>query len=220
MLEFFLLVVVVSASGALSPGPLLVATVEASMKSGKYAGLAAASGHMAFELPLVIAIGYGLWNFVNDPFIGKLIELFGALALIGFGAAQLRSSLSELRGGKEKTADKPRRFKIGDRGLLGAFIIGFLFTALNPYFLMWWFTIGIPLISEAIKIGALYGILLMFAFHIWMDYAWLGFAGYAAAAGSRFFDEKARIILSIALAAIILAWGAAMLGSSVTAYIR
>ncbi|MCD6235666.1 MAG: LysE family transporter [Thaumarchaeota archaeon] len=100
------------------------------------------------------------------------------------------------------------------------FIIGFLFTALNPYFLMWWFTIGIPLISEAIKIGALYGILLMFAFHIWMDYAWLGFAGYAAAAGSKFFDKKARIILSIALAAIILAWGAAMLGSSVTAYIR
>ncbi len=221
LLEFFLLVVVVSASGALSPGPLFFATIDTSMRSSKYAGVIAASGHMAFELPLVIAIGYGLWNFVNDPLIGKIIELFGAVALIGFGAIQLSSSVKSLRGNYGSGFERHHRgFEPKRSGLFGAFLVGFLFTALNPYFLMWWFTIGVPLIAEALRLGALYGILLMFVFHIWMDYAWLGLTGYAAAVGSKLFNDKARNVVSMILATIILLWGTIMLHSAVMAYIK
>ncbi len=214
-----MLVVVVSASGALSPGPLFFATIEASMKTGRYTGFAVAAGHMVFELPLVIAIGLGIWNFVNDPVIGRAIGFFGAAALIAFGVIQLRSALRNMRGKSRDSgkASQGRIKGISNPGLFAAFLTGLAFTALNPYFLMWWFTFGLPLILEALKYGALYGILLMFAFHIWLDYAWLGLTGYATAIGSKFLKEKYLNAISIALALIILLWGVWMLESAITA---
>jgi len=174
---------------------------------------------MAFELPLVVAIGLGIWNFINDPLIGKAVSIFGAGALIAFGAIQLRASVKNThrKGGEDGEVPQPEVKKIGNPGLLAAFLTGLAFTALNPYFLMWWFTVGLTLIAEALKYGAIYGILLMFSFHIWLDYAWLGLTGYATAVGSRFLKGKYLNLISLILALIILLWGLWMLESAITA---
>jgi len=97
--QFFLLVVFVSASGALAPGPLLFATMNISLRAGRYAGLTAALGHMAFELPLILAIAFGIWNFIQDPGISFMIGIMGSAALIAFGLLQVRSSLKGLSAG-------------------------------------------------------------------------------------------------------------------------
>ncbi|MEM4021550.1 MAG: lysine transporter LysE, partial [Nitrososphaerota archaeon] len=83
-----------------------------------------------------------------------------------------------------------------------------------PYFLTWWFTVGLPLISEGIRMGGLAGILTMFGFHIWLDYAWLGAAGYATATGAKFLKPKHMSLLSLALAIAIILLGASLLAQT------
>lgn len=221
MLDFFVLVVVVSASGALSPGPLFLATIQSSMRAGRFAGLAVAAGHMAFELPLVMAIGLGVWNFVSDPLIWRAVGLLGACALITFGFIQLWASIKSLRAGFSevcvKGASRSRIREAGDPGLFTAFLTGLTFTALNPYFIMWWFTVGLTLISEALRYGAIYGILQMFGFHIWLDYAWLGLTGYAAAVGGKLLSGRHVNLVATALALAIIGLGVWMLEAAATA---
>jgi threonine/homoserine/homoserine lactone efflux protein len=54
-----------------------------------------------------------------------------------------------------------------------------VFSALNPFFLAWWLTVGLKLISDSISsFGVLSGTLSLFSFHIWMDYAWLTLVSY------------------------------------------
>jgi len=212
LLQFFFMVVLISASGALAPGPLLVATLNVSLKAGKYAGFIAALGHMAFELPLVIAISFGVWSFINSPQISFLIGAVGSIALILFGLLQVRSSIKSISTREGIVKDDPQtKLTLGRSGLSAAFLVGFLFTALNPYFLTWWFTVGLTLISEAIRIGALTGVLLMFMFHIWLDYAWLGAAGYATTTGTRFLKPQQINLLSLALAVIVILFGIMLL---------
>lgn len=206
------MVVLISASGALAPGPLLVATMNVSLRAGRYAGFMAALGHMVFELPLVIAISFGIWGFINDPTVSFSIGFVGAVALIVFGFLQARSSLKSISS-KDGAANEDPQAKLVPRrgGLSAAFLVGLLFTGLNPYFLTWWFTVGLTLISEAIKIGAIMGVFLMFAFHIWLDYAWLGAAGYATATGASFLKPRQINMLSLALALAVAAFGVLLL---------
>ncbi|MCD6312776.1 MAG: LysE family transporter [Thaumarchaeota archaeon] len=212
LVQFFLMVVLISASGALAPGPLLVATMNVSLKAGRYAGFMAAFGHMVFELPLVIAISFGIWGFINDPTVSFSIGLIGAIALILFGLLQARSSLKSISAGGEVSKEDPQaRLVFRKGGLSAAFLVGLLFTGLNPYFLTWWFTVGLTLISEAIKIGAIMGVFLMFIFHIWLDYAWLGAAGYATATGASFLKPRQISILSLALALAVAVFGVLLL---------
>jgi len=211
LLQFFFMVVAISASGALAPGPLLIATMDISLRSGRYAGVLAALGHMSFELPLVMAISFGVWSFLNNPRVSFIIGGVGAVALIIFGIFQARSSIKTISARNTAGKDPKLRLRLRGGGLLAAFLVGFLFTALNPYFLIWWFTAGLTLISEAIKIGAFTGILLMFAFHIWLDYAWLGAVGYTTAIGTRILNSRQikllSTALSLALAATVIFFG-------------
>ena len=56
----------------------------------------------------------------------------------------------------------------------GPILLGAMLSALNPFFLIWWFTIGLKLINDSIHFfGLVNGILILFSSHIWMDYAWL-----------------------------------------------
>jgi len=71
--------------------------------------------------------------------------------------------------------------------------------------------VGLPLISEGVRMGGLAGLLTMFGFHIWLDYAWLGAAGYATATGAKFLKPKQMNILSLALAIAVTIFGALLL---------
>jgi len=63
-------------------------------------------------------------------------------------------------------------------------IAGILFTGINPFFFLWWLSVGIKLISDSIALlGYPIGIAFLFLVHVWMDYAWLGLTSYFASRG-------------------------------------
>ena len=84
---------------------------------------------------------------------------------------------------------------------------GIFFTGLNPFFLIWWLTIGFKLITESIEIWGIFGILVLFAFHIWMDYVWLFLiAGLASKAKNMLSNNNYKILI-IGLSILLVYFG-------------
>ena len=63
MQEFFgfaVMVIAISASGVMSPGPLFSANIIYGIREGKIAGLKIAIGHTIVEFPLIVFLGAGI----------------------------------------------------------------------------------------------------------------------------------------------------------------
>ena len=190
---FFAAVIVISASGVMSPGPLFASTVSTGMKEGKYSGLRVAAGHMVVELPLVILIGVGVLSLEGLPQFRDAVSLLGALSLFTFAGLQLRATF--------------RKNIETEKSKYGAFLTGILLTGLNPFFIVWWLTIGIKLISDALLLWSFAGILIMFGLHIWMDYGWLFFVSAISSKGTRFLTNSRYKFSMLAINAVLIYFG-------------
>lgn len=193
-LAFFATVVLVSTSGVMSPGPLFAANIFYGLKQGAKAGLKLSYGHTVVELPLVILLGVGAISLEEFPQFRIAISILGGLGLFAFAGLQIKSIFLQ----KKESVFQNKH---------GAFFAGILFSALNPFFIVWWLTIGFKLISDSIAVWSLGGIGIMFAFHIWMDYAWLGSTSFLASKGSSFLTDKSYKILLVVLSAVLVYFG-------------
>jgi threonine/homoserine/homoserine lactone efflux protein len=86
-------------------------------------------------------------------------------------------------------------------------IAGIALSALNPFFLIWWFTVGLKLVADSEPFGLAAGIGLLFGFHIWMDYAWLSGTAYLASKGSSVLKSRYYPILVLTLVAVLVYYG-------------
>ena len=124
------------------PGPLLTATIGASARRGPAAGPLFIAGHGILELALLCALLYGLGPFLTATpvFIG--ISLCGAGIML-FMAIDMLRNLPKLTLHTEK--EDPKK-----GSLIGA---GILLSISNPYWTIWWGTIGLSLLVRAQKTG-------------------------------------------------------------------
>ena len=186
IIEFSLLVIIISASGVMSPGPLFAANITYGLKEGAKSGIKIAIGHSIVELPLIILLGIGVFSLEIFPEFRTAISIFGAITLFGFAGMQIRTILKK----NNNITIKPKQ---------GPIITGILFSALNPFFIIWWLTIGFKLISDAMMIWAFAGILIVFVLHIWMDFAWLGITAFLASKSKRIISNKNYKIMVLGL---------------------
>lgn len=174
ILEFAGTVILVTASGALAPGPLFFATVTHGSKSGVRSGLAFAVSHTVVEFTLIMLFALGLLTVASEPAVKTIIGILGGSILIAFGAFQIRNSLVA----PQKTEDTKARSSHH------LFLIGLAFTGLNPYFILWWLTVGAHLIIISLEFAALWGVVFMYVCHVWMDYVWLTSLSFFAKKGT------------------------------------
>jgi threonine/homoserine/homoserine lactone efflux protein len=188
-LEFLATVVILSVSGVMGPGPLFVSSTLRATRVGWIAGIQGSIGHTIVEGPLVFGLAAGLSTLLT-PTTAKTIGIPSGIVLLGFAAIQIRQAVlkKELNLANETSQKLDRRSGV---------LLGVLFTGANPFFLVWWLTIGSTLIVEALALGAFVGVVLMFAAHIWMDYAWLGGTAYLANRGRLFLGKWYRGLLFI-----------------------
>jgi len=167
------LTVAISPSGALSPGPLSAMAITAGLTLGALGGVLLALGHMMVELPYIALLYFSMEK--TRKYLEKVkvpMNLIVSAFLIYFSYLLFQTSM------QQNLLDvNTHQASIGT---LGAISFGAMLTGLNPYFLMWWVTVGYPLVSEASKNGTK-GLVAMYGSHIWMDYVWLAFL--AAAGG-------------------------------------
>jgi threonine/homoserine/homoserine lactone efflux protein len=179
MLEFAGEVILVSLSGVLSPGPLFFANLIYGSKEGFRSGIKIAFGHTIVELPLIILLVIGVSQIPYSGFtsIGnlKIIGIVGGIAIVAFSILQIKDIIKEKDVGIILNSNGIREIqKVSYNNRNRPVIAGIIFSVLNPFFLAWWLTVGLKLVSDSVSsFGVLSGTVSLFSFHIWMDYAWL-----------------------------------------------
>ncbi|MGB1429591.1 MAG: LysE family transporter [Nitrosopumilus sp.] len=194
IIEFAIIVIIISASGVMSPGPLFAANITYGLKYGTKAGIKIAIGHSLVELPLIILLGIGIFSLEIFPEFKIIISILGAITLFVFAFMQIKSTLKK----NEKSETKLKQ---------GPIITGVLLSALNPFFIIWWLTIGLKLISDAMAIWAFVGILIVFVLHVWMDFVWLGTTAFLISKSKKIISNTNYKILILALSAILIYFG-------------
>jgi len=194
-LEFGLTVVLVSTSGVLSPGPLFFANLIYGSKYGYKAGLKCSYGHTIVELPLILLLAFGVLSLEVFPSFKPAISIIGGITLIAFAIMQVLSAIRKKNQDEIQTRHSP-------------LLIGIIFSALNPFFIIWWLTIGMKMITDALILASMVGLTFMFITHIWMDYAWLTTIAHLAKKGVKVIGSKYYSILLLALSGALIYLGA------------
>jgi len=197
--KFVLTVIVVTASGALAPGPLFFGLLMRGSKDGARAGFSCAIGHMLVEFPLVLALALGLLVAASQPTIKYVISMVGGVGLIGFGIAQIYGTIK----------NRPEQENMRETGTLAgsSLALGVALTGLNPYFILWWLTIGSVLIVQALAFAAIVGVLIMYAAHVWMDYAYLTTIAHLGKRGKAIIGSRYYKFVLIAFGLVLVYYG-------------
>jgi len=203
--SFVATVILITASGALAPGPLFFATLSHGALSGAKSGLMFSIAHTLIEFTLVLLLAFGLLTVANEPIVKIVFGVAGGIALLVFGIMQIRHSL---------------RFSAGETGsretaIRKLFLTGLAFTGLNPFFIVWWLTVGANLILLGFEFGALAGVVLMFLSHIWIDYAWLVSLAHFAKVGMNVVGFKWYRVLMAVFGMVLIYFGVTFLIDSI-----
>jgi threonine/homoserine/homoserine lactone efflux protein len=177
LLTIFTSSFVIALSGALMPGPVLTVTVSESARRGAIAGPLMIFGHGILELVLVIALLAGLAPLLSREDVFIFISLLGGAILFWMAYTMFREmgTMSlEFEKGQEK-----------ERNLI---LAGIMLSIANPYWLIWWATIGLGYILYSFKFG-LPGVIAFFIGHILADLVWYSLISFGIAKGRRFFSD-------------------------------
>ncbi len=138
----FSLSFVTSLSGALMPGPLFTYTVARTLRSerrGWLTGARVIAGHAAVETLIVCGLALGVVQFLRAPLAAKIIGVAGAALLLYMGAGLIRETLKN-RSDDLTSRGAPERSGFVAR--LPGPVAGALVSMSNPYWWVWWVTIG------------------------------------------------------------------------------
>jgi threonine/homoserine/homoserine lactone efflux protein len=173
--ETFFLAFLIGLTGALAPGPTLVATINVSLKGGWTMGPKVVFGHMAIETVVFLLILFG----VSATAIrySATIALIGGTALIVFGALTIRES---------RTASLAQS---GSGSSANPYLAGIMTSATNPYFWIWWLTIGSVLLLTTLSGGILLALVFM-AGHWGADLGWYTVVSSAIHRGRTVLSER------------------------------
>jgi threonine/homoserine/homoserine lactone efflux protein len=159
MLPILLSVVVISLSGVMMPGPMFAVTLTKSYKS-PWAGTQISLGHAVIEVPLILLIYFGFAQFFENTMVQFGLSIAGGGMIIWLGINMFRARTEVTARGK----DLP----------YNAFTAGIITSGFNPFFLLWWATIGSMLIMKFLDFGAT-GLTLFIIVHWLCDLVWLSF---------------------------------------------
>jgi threonine/homoserine/homoserine lactone efflux protein len=167
----------IALSGALMPGPLLTVTVSESTRRGAIAGPLVIFGHGILELSLITALLLGMAPLLqrNDVFV--FISLVGGSILLWMAFSMFKS----LPGLRLEVNSKNEKKK-------NLVLTGVLFSLANPYWIIWWASIGLGYILHSVKYGVI-GVATFFLGHILADLAWYTLISFGVARGRRFFSD-------------------------------
>ncbi|MBN2041672.1 MAG: LysE family transporter [Spirochaetes bacterium] len=169
---------VIAFSGAMMPGPLLTAAIANSTKRGFIAGPLLIAGHAVLEIVLIIILLAGLAPFFRMPAVFIATSFAGALILLWMSIGMFR-----------KLPSLTLALNSGGKSLNNPVLAGILMSLSNPYWIIWWASIGTGYIVYSQKFG-IPGILFFFTGHILADFLWYSFISAAVAGGRRFFTDR------------------------------
>ena len=186
LIGIFFSSLVVAFSGAMMPGPLLTVTISESTRRGAAAGPILITGHAILEFILIAVLLLGLGPFLKNDFFFIGSALLGGLIMLWMAWGMFRSLPSLTVNVGTETEKK--------KNLL---LTGIFMSFANPYWTIWWATIGIGYIVVSQRFG-IAGLIFFFAGHITGDYIWYSAISVAVSRGKSLFTDRIyRILIGV-----------------------
>ncbi len=170
-------------SGAMMSGPFMTMTISESAKSGPWVGPKMIAGHAVLEIALLFALFYGLAPLFKNEIFFVVVALVGGLIMIWMAQSMFRS-LPTLEIKAETSTNKS----------MNLYLAGILMSLANPYWIIWWATIGLGYVLVSKELGFA-GIAFFFVGHILGDLVWYSAISFGVGKGRKFFSNKIYRIL-------------------------
>ncbi len=198
LVNLILTVIVLSVSGACAPGPLTFAALIVGSWYGAKGGFKVAIGHMLFEAPYVFSLLL-LFNTIRSLFESFVVRLvlaaIACIFIIYFSYLGYISGVKIVKnGGNSIRIEDVLGYRAG-KYLAKPVIVGLVLTGLNPWFLIWWITIGGIILLKALSLGLFEAFVIVMASHLWLDYVWLTLMAYLSSKGLKVLGRKYGYIL-------------------------
>jgi threonine/homoserine/homoserine lactone efflux protein len=178
-------------SGALVPGPVFVAVVSQATKKGLIAGPMAVAGHATLETVTAILLWFGLGIFLESSRIRSVIGILGGGFLIWSGFQLLRFAR---RASIQDSVQQANAAIVRHNPI----VVGLVTSAINPYYYLWWATVGNDLMFRGFEIAGFIGIVVFLVSHWMSDLSWFTFISASIHRGKRLITDKVyRTILGL-----------------------
>lgn len=197
---FLLKTVLISLSGVMAPGAVTAATI-AHGSRGRWAGTMMAVGHGVVEIPLIFLLILGLGMLFQEDGFKIVVGILGGGFLVWMGKGMLLRP-----GGDELTS--------GTKDTVGPLMTGLILSISNPYFLLWWATVGLNLTLEARELG--WVAFLLFALVHWLcDLIWLTILSFGSWHGTTVFGPRSQKIVLRVCGAALLVFGCGFMSRAI-----
>ena len=197
---FLTSVAIISLSGVMMPGPVTAVTIAKGRSSGN-AGALIAIGHGVIEIPLMLLIYLGFAQFFTYEIVRRVIGFVGG-SMLGFMGLQMFRAKGRLT-----TEERDVRFS--------SVFSGVVTTAANPYFFLWWATIGSALVINSTLFGVV-GFLMFALVHWSIDFLWDLAVSKTVYKSRGFWNRTVHRIVFSVCALILVVFGAWFVYSALT----
>jgi len=208
LIKIFTGAFLIALSGAVVPGPLLTLTVGRVIEEGVFAGPLIVFGHAISETAVLVGMVFGLGPFLQTPRVSVTIAVVGGSVLLWMGFEMLRSWRNSIVIDVEVAAAG------NSLSYSGSVVTGIVGSISNPYWILWWTTVGAALISDSMRLGAL-GIAVFFAGHILADLLWYSIVAFSLSAGRKWLSGRVYQVLFLGCGIAMLGLGAYFIWSCV-----
>jgi threonine/homoserine/homoserine lactone efflux protein len=198
MVAVFLSALGIAFSGAIMPGPVLTYTIRQSLVSGPKAGFVIMVGHAILEILLISLIFLGFGVILQSNAAQIMIGIVGGLLLIYLGGGMITGAIQNKVKIQVDGAGGESR---------GMVLSGFLISASNPYFLLWWAVIGLGFLLAAYKAFGVPGVAVFYLGHILADFAWYGLISTVIGKTREFINERVYRFVVAGLGAMLVYFG-------------
>ena len=192
LLLFLLKAIGISLSGVMAPGAVTAAAIAQGTRN-RWAGLLMSIGHSIVEIPLIFFIMLGLGVLFQADWFKIVVGGLGGGFLIWMGIGMLR----DIGAGD----GAPAKMVAG-----GPLVTGVVLSISNPYFLLWWATVGLNLTMEAKGLGWI-AFLLFALVHSLCDFVWLNILSLAAFHGTTVLGPRNQKIVLQICGVVLIAFG-------------
>ncbi|AUB55188.1 lysine transporter LysE [Methanobacterium subterraneum] len=176
----------VGLSGAMVPGPMLTVTISDSLRKGSQAGPLVVLGHVIAEISLIILLVLGLGWVIGSQTITMVIGGIGGVMLIYIGYSIARSPVPEEIPGDGEPIEKR-----------GSVLSGVITSVTNPYFYLWWATVGWAFMLKGIELAGIIGVLSFLVGHWGADLSWYSLVSFFTSKGRHVLPGKRYRIMMI-----------------------
>jgi len=158
------------------------------LKKGFLAGLWVVFGHFIVELTLILVIFAGLEWFIGSSTAVFLITIWGGFMMVTMGCRILSTSNSLKDIGE---------YKVKSKGY-GSILNGILTSISNPFFFIWWITVGWAFIINGLELAGILGVLGFLLGHWASDISWFSTVSFFKSRGSQIMTENHfKIIMNV-----------------------